>query len=583
MDYLELAELYEKLGSTSKRLEKTFILSKFLKKTKTSEVNHLVNLIQGNVYSPWEEQKIGMSSRLIIKALSNVSGKGADNIDKLWAKIGDLGEVAEKLCSKKEQTTLHSSTLTTRKVFDNIRKLADMEGEGTVSKKVGLLSELLTSASPVGAKYIVRTILEELRVGVSEGTFRDAIVWAFFDKELGIIYDEKKNKVDVNNREEFNECVNKVKHAYDLTSDFSVVIENIKDLDSIKLVVGTPINVMLYQKVKGIKEGFDAVGKPAVLEFKYDGFRVLVHKSNGQIKLFTRRLENVSKQFPDIVELIKNNVRGDNYILDSEVIGIDPKSKKWLPFQDISQRIKRKYDIEEIVKKVPIMLNVFDIIAYNKESLISKPFKERRKIIESIIKPVKERLEPAKQIITSDIKEAEKFYKEALKKGNEGIMMKNLEGIYKPGSRVGYGVKVKPILETLDLIITGAEWGEGKRAKWLSSFELSCLRDNKKEILAIGKVGTGIKEKDELGISFDELTKLLKPLITDTKGKNVTIKPKIIVEIAYEEIQKSTSYSSGYALRFPRLINIRYDLGVKDSKTISDVERIYNMQRGRQV
>jgi len=159
-------------------------------------------------------------------------------------------------------------------------------------------------------------------------------------------------------------------------------------------------------------------------------------------------------------------------------------------------------------------------------------------------------------------------------------MMKNMEGIYKPGSRVGFGVKVKPILETLDLVITGAEWGEGKRTSWLSSFELSCLSKNKKEFLTIGKVGTGIKEKDE-GVNFEELTKLLQPLIEEAKGQEVKIRPKIIVEIAYEEIQASNNYSSGFALRFPRVLNIRYDLGTKDAKTLDDVKRIYELQRGR--
>ncbi len=275
-------------------------------------------------------------------------------------------------------------------------------------------------------------------------------------------------------------------------------------------------------------------------------------------------------------------LKADNYILDAEVIGLDPKTKKWLPFQSISQRIKRKYDIEELIAKVPVMINVFDVISYENESLLNAPFNRRRHIIEKIVKVVPDRLQPAKQIITDKLEEAEKFYKEALSLGNEGVMAKNLEGIYKPGSRVGYGVKIKPILETLDLIIVKADYGEGKRAGWLSSFTVACLDSKKEKLLEIGKVSTGVKEKEqEDGTTYEEITKLLKPLMQEQKGKEVTVKPKIVIEVAYEEIQKSTEYSSGYALRFPRFLRVRFDKGMRDLNTIKEVETIYDQQRSR--
>jgi len=585
MDYAVLAELYENLNSTTKRLEKTYLISNFLRRIHRTDAEHIVSLLEGRVFPAWDESKLGVNAKIVIKALASSSGLESEKIEERLNKLGDLGLVAEELLKVKTQITLGKIKLTTKKVYDNLRGLADLEGQGTVNKKIGLISELLTSATPLEAKYIVRTVLEEMRIGVSEGTLRDSLVWAYFGDKLNLKYDVKKNNLDVPEREKYDDYSERLQRAYDLTSDYGLIIEKIieegeKGLDKIELVVGKPVNVMLYQKVKNIEEGFETVGKPAIIEYKYDGFRVLVHKFNGEIILYTRRLEKVTKQFPDIIELVKENIKGDNYILDGEVIGIDPVTKKWLPFQAISQRIKRKYDIEEMVKKVPVMLNVFDIIAYDDKSVINEPLSKRRELIVHMIKPIHDRLEPAKQIITSDLETAEKFYKEALEKGNEGIMMKNMEGIYKPGSRVGFGVKVKPILETLDLVITGAEWGEGKRTSWLSSFELSCLSKNKKEFLTIGKVGTGIKEKDE-GVNFEELTKLLQPLIEEAKGQEVKIRPKIIVEIAYEEIQASNNYSSGFALRFPRVLNIRYDLGTKDAKTLDDVKRIYELQRGR--
>jgi DNA ligase-1 len=292
--------------------------------------------------------------------------------------------------------------------------------------------------------------------------------------------------------------------------------------------------------------------------------------------LFTRRLENVTQQFPDIIEAVKKYVKGNNFILDGEVIGIDPKTKKWMPFQAISQRIKRKYDIEDIAKKFPVEVNLFDILYYNGKDLTKKTQEERRKFLEKIVKQIPKKIILTKKLITSNKIKAEKFYKESLKVGNEGVIVKNLKTIYQPGRRVGGWVKIKSIMETLELTITGAEWGEGKRASWLSSFTLACKKDS--EFLEVGKVGTGIKEKDEEGITFKQLTKLLKPSIIRQEGKTVKIKPNLVVEIAYEEIQKSPTYSSGYALRFPRVLRIRYDRSIKDIDTIDRIKEIYSKQ-----
>ena len=226
-----------------------------------------------------------------------------------------------------------------------------------------------------------------------------------------------------------------------------------------------------------------------------------------------------------------------------------------------------------------MIVNVFDIMELEGKSMLKAPFKERRDTIKKIVKEKEEVIELIRQIVTDDEKEAEKFYQESLAKGNEGVMAKNLDAEYKPGSRVGYGVKIKPVMETLDLAITGAQWGEGKRSQWLSSFALSC--SSKHGLVAIGKVGTGIKELEQEGVTFAELTKLLKPYIFEEKGKEVKVKPKIVVEINYEEIQKSSTYSSGYALRFPRVVRLRPDKGMKDISDMKLVEKLYEAQRGK--
>ncbi|RLE46195.1 DNA ligase [Candidatus Woesearchaeota archaeon] len=577
MRYEILTGVYQQLESTSKRLQKTKILSDFLRKVPESDLASVYLLVQGKVFPDYDERKIGVAAKLVIKALAVASGRDSKKINTEWKRLGDLGEVAAELVSGKSQRTLSHTALTVKKVFENLRKLAELEGQGSVDRKVKLIAELLTSASPVEAKYIVRTVLEDLRVGLGEGTLRDAIVWAFFAKDVGLKYDKESNKIEVD-RKRFNEVVGVVQSAYDVVTDFAEVAriaktKGIKGLRSVQLSPGKPVKVMLYLKAKGIHDAFETVGRPAACEYKYDGFRVLINKKGKEIKLFTRRLEDVTKQFPDVVDVVKK-IKGD-FILDSEVVGKSTKGK-YLPFQRISQRIRRKYDIAEMAKKYPVEINVFDILYYNGKSLLNTPFKERRAILEKLCPEIL-----AKQIITDDEKVAEKFYKESLAAGNEGMMVKNLKGIYKPGARVGFGVKVKPVMETVDAVIVGAEWGTGKRSKWLASFEIAVLDKDSGEFVEVGKVGTGIKEKSEEGVSFEELTEILKPLIIEEKGRSVKVKPDVVIEVNYEEIQKSPNYSSGFALRFPRFVRLRSDRRPHECTTLDELESFYVQQRGR--
>ncbi|UCD20983.1 MAG: ATP-dependent DNA ligase [archaeon] len=583
MLYLELAKIYESLEKTSKRLEKTFILSKFFKKISKKEARDLAYLAKGKIFADWNEEVVGVSTQLTIKAISKATGISEEKIVKDWRKIGDLGKVAESSIEKKKQKTLLSGRLTTQKVIDNLRKATKLEGSGTVERKLALVAELLTVSKPIEARYVIRTLLEELRIGVAEGTIRDAIVWAAFDKKLDITYNKKKNDIslDEKQREEYNRYVDIVQGAYDRSNDFGLVLEAAlegeKELQKIKLSPERPVKVELCLKVDSISEGFKRVGTPAEIELKYDGFRMLIHKFKGKITIYTRRLENVTKQFPEVVEYVKNQIKGENFILDSEAVGFNPKNKEYRPFQEISQRIKRKYEIDKLKKELPVEVNIFDCIYYNNRDLIKTPFRERRRLIEKIIKEIPWKLKLAERVVTDNEDKAEKFYKEALKRKMEGIIMKNLNSFYQPGSRVGTWVKFKPVQEPFELAIVGAEWGTGKRGGWLSSFIVACRHEG--HILEIGKVGTGVKEKSEQGLSFGELTKILKPLIIGEKGRTVKIKPKIIVEVGYQEIQKSPTYKSGFALRFPRIIKLRHDKGIDDVHSLTEIKKRYTSQK----
>ncbi len=558
MEYQKICEIYDALESTSKGLEKTDILSDFLGKIHDNP--EFIYLLQGQLFADYDNRELGISHQLVIRAIGKTAGISDAEVVNEFKKLGDLGKVVESVFKKnKKQTALFSKKLSVEKVMENLRKLPTIEGTGTVDLKIGFIIELLHSATPKEAKYIVRTILSDLKIGVGSGILRDAIAIHCFKPK-----DSDDKKV----------CTLAVQDAYDRVTDFAEVFEKAcsDSLEKIKLKPGRPVKVMLFPKAKDVEDAFKIVGRPAIFEYKYDGFRVMVNKTkDGDVKIFTRRLEEVTKQFPDIVEYVEKNVKGNNFILDAEAVGFDAKTKEYTDFQAISQRIRRKYGIMEMKKNFPIELVVFDIIYYNGNSLIKTPFKERGDLIKKIVHEEKFKIILAKQIVTDDVDVVEKFYAEALAENQEGLMGKNLDAPYKPGARVGYAVKLKPEDKDFDLVIIGAEWGTGKRAGWLTSFDVAC-RDGD-DLLEMGKVSTGLKELPEQGLSFGEMTDMLEKLLIESGGRKIKVRPEIVVTVQYQNIQKSPTYSSGYALRFPRITRLRRDRNAKDIATLNEVKR----------
>lgn len=555
MKYEILVNIYEKLETTTKRLEITDIIASFIKEVDKEELSDIMLLLQGRVFPPWDSRELGIAKQLMLKAINAASGISINEIEKIWKSNGDLGLACEEAIKKKTQKTLlKAKKLEIRDVLNNIRKAASLSGKGTVLKKIGLIVELLNQATPKEAKYITKTVLSELRLGVGEGTLRDSIARAFScDTSL-------------------------IEKAFNFTSDYGEIALLAKTkgntgLAKIKLKPGNPLKVMLYQKAAGIKEGFERVGSPSIIQYKYDGLRIQVHKDKkGKTYLFTRRLEEVTNQFPELAKGIAA-LKENDFIIEGEAVAYNPHTKKYWPFQELSKRIKRKYDIAELAKKIPVVLYLFDLLYYNNKNYLDKPYKERTKELKKIVAPSPFLLEFATELITSDEEEAKKFYEEALDKNQEGVMMKSLDSPYQPGLRVGFGVKIKPVMETLDLVIIGAEWGEGRRGSWLGSFTLGCINEETGELLECGKLGTGLS--DEL---FKELTVRLKKLIISSSGRSVKVEPEIVVEVAYEEIQRSPSYSSKFALRFPRLVRVRDDKQKSDADTITRLKSLYESQ-----
>lgn len=552
MNFNDLSLKLDEISQNSSLLRKVDIISELLSNSHEKDITNIIYILQGKFAPEYEKIKLGISNKLILKSLSKVSGIDMGIIEKMWADVGDIGQLSYDIIKSKKQNNLFNDKLMTSELIEQLNKMSKLEGKGSTEEKIKILIKLYSKSEANSVKYITRMCIQDMRIGAGFGVIRDSI-----SKSFNI---EKKI----------------IQSSYDIYPDIANIAHLIKKnginfSKNIKMSPGKPIKVMLFQKAKDVESSFEKLGKELSAEYKYDGFRLQIHRNNDEIKLFTRNLEEVSKQFPDIISIVKSNIKSKNFIIDCEAIGINRKNGSWMPFQKVSRRIKRKYDIDKIIDEIPISLRVFDII-YENNNLINTKFYERRKILENIVKHKKDYIELSELIITNSSDELNKFYKKSLKDGAEGIMLKNLSGIYKPGSRVGFGLKMKPTMENLDLVITGAEWGTGKRANWLSSFELSCK--NKDNFLTIGKMGTGIKEKDEEGVSFGHLTKLLTKFIISESGKTVKLKPGIIVEVAYEELQKSENYNSGYALRFPRFVRLREDLSLDDVDDLTKIKSL---------
>ncbi|MDP7260700.1 MAG: ATP-dependent DNA ligase, partial [archaeon] len=428
MKYGKLVDSYRKLSSTSKKLEKTDIVSKLLKSASDEDLEVLVLLSRGRIFPEWDVTELGVADSIMIKTLAKTSGVPESEIKSISRKKGDLGDAAEEILEKKRQTTLHKKSLSLSAVYSNLRKIPSIGGSGSVEKRMALISELLSSATPEEGKYITRTVLQTLRLGVGEGTIRDAIAKAY-GLEASLV--ERAHNI----RNDFGEIVKIARKAGET------------GLKKLSLEVGRPLKPMLAQKTEGIEKAVEDMGGLAAWEIKYDGMRVQIHKKGSDIRVFTRRLDDVTKQFYDIVEISSKSIVAKDCILEGEAVGVDPKTGKPLPFQQLSRRIKRKYDIEELSKEIPVTVNLFDILYLDGKSLLDSPFEERRKLLVKSVKPNGAKFALAEQVISGDKKKITRFYDRALSMGHEGLMVKNLSAKYTPGSRVKHMYKLKPEME----------------------------------------------------------------------------------------------------------------------------------------
>ncbi|MDD4354254.1 MAG: ATP-dependent DNA ligase [Candidatus Nanoarchaeia archaeon] len=532
MLFNELVIVFDNLSKTSKRLELTEILSNFFKKLKCEEIGFITLLCMGKIFPASEGKELGMASNLMIDAIALASGSEKNEVKKQWNIYGDIGETAKKCMSKKKQVSLIIKELSIKELKEVLYKLPEISGKGSSDLKLKLVSKLLSMTDSLGAMYLTRIMIGSMRTGVGQGVIRDALAKAF------------------------NAKPEDVERAYNLCADYSIVASKVCSNPELiinpKIILFSPINMMLFLKAQSVKEAFERVGRPARIEVKYDGMRAQIHKKDNEIQIFTRNLDNVSNQFPDAIQLVKECVTANTIIFECEIVGFSPKTNKPLAFQFLSKRIKRKYEIETAIKEIPIKMFCFDLLLLDDKNYLDEKFIDRHEALKKSINE-NNNIMLAKGIITKEDSEAEKLFNEGIKE-QEGVMFKSLIAPYSPGARVGHGVKLKSHMKELDLVITEAYYGKGRRKDWFGSFTLSCYDTENDKYLTIGKLGTGFSDEQ-----LKEMNELVKKSIISKDDEKVILSPNIVVEVEYEEIQKSPTYSSGYALRFPRLVRIRYD------------------------
>ncbi len=537
----------------------TGLVSELFSLVTSEELPIVTHFVMGEVFPAWTDEEVGLGTGILINALSRSSGLSIKEIEDIVRETGDIGKTTVKALGKvsKGQVTFSSfldspAELSIMEVFERFRDIAHATGKGSQTSKIKHLQYLFNSASVEEVSYIARLAIEDMRIGVGEGIVRDAIAKAF------------------------NVPVASVERGYMLTNDMGLVAVTAKEggneaLLNLGLQVGRPIKLMLAQVTPDIETAIRELGVVAA-EWKFDGARVQIHKKGDTVTLYSRRLENITGSLPDIVSAVKTAVKADSAILDGEAVAIDEDGRP-KPFQEILKRFRRKYDVQNKVRHIPLTLNLFDIMYLNGDSLIELPLQKRREFLVSSIGD-SDLVHVDNQLITSDISQINCMYEQALQAGHEGIMIKNPGSPYSPGKRGKNWLKKKPVMETLDLVVIGAEWGYGRRTSFLGSFALACHDPETGRFLSVGKVATGISDEQ-----LAELTELFREHIISESGTSVEIRPHILFEVAFEEIQKSTNYGSGYALRFPRLVRVRDDKSLEEADTLERLEDMYRTQR----
>jgi len=576
-----IVDVYDKVEATTKRLEMTDLLVNLLKETPREVIDKVVYLTQGKLYPDYIGVELGVAEKLALKAIATVTGQPEEQVENHYKKTGDLGETAEKLLARKTQLALFQKPLTVEAVYDAFDKIAHASGPGSIDVKIKLLCSLLNDATPKEAKYILRMALGKLRLGVADMTILDS---------LAIAYAGGK------------EAREDLERAYNLSSDLGYVArtvahEGIQGIRRFKVTVGKPIRPMLAERLSSAAEILEKLGGRGSVEYKYDGLRLQAHISTNQITLFSRRLENVTSQFPDAAQLIRGSVKVKDAIIEGECVALDPDTGDMQPFQMISQRRGRKYEIEKMAEEIPVGVFLFDLLYVKGKDYTLRPYLERRKEL-SKIATESERVKIAQQLITDKPDELDRYMDQAVSEGCEGLMVKSVgpDSVYKAGARGWTWIKYKreyksEMTDTVDLVVVGAFYGRGRRAGTYGALLLAAYDEDRDVFRTVCKCGSGFTDKD-----LAELPKMLKPYeikhkharIDSKLNADVWFSPSLVLEVIGAEITLSPIHTtclnairqgSGLAIRFPRFTgNYRSDKAPEDGTTTKEIMEMYESQ-----
>lgn len=556
----------------------TEILKKLFLETPKDEIQELIYFCQGTLGPKYKTKEINIGQATLISLVSEYLSISEEEIKKEFYTLGDIGLVIEKHHSKRKQSTLFYKPLLFREVFETFKKISETTGVGSIEKKQQLFKFVLFNSGPISAKYLIRYPIS-FRLGFGDSTIIDALA-----------------NLSITEAEELKKAKEEITEKYQLVSDLGVIgkiikEKGIKGIDSLKITPFIPIKSQLCERAESLKEIHERL-KIMAVDTKIDGFRQQIHKKGNEIKIFSRQEEDITNMFPDIVEAVKKI--NHDFIIDCESIAYDYANKKYHTFQITITR-KRKYDVSEKSKELPLHLKVFDCLYLDGKELYYLPFSERRKMVEKYFSysPL---VLPTKILITSKLEDLEKFFNKSLEDGFEGIIAKDLESSYKAGSRGYSWIKFKKSykgnekLDTIDAVIVGAFGGQGKRTNKGIGALLVALYDREEDkYFTLAKIGTGLTDQTLL-----ELSEKLSSTKLESKPRNLItniepdfyVYPEIVIEINYDEITKSPIHTSnfdpetkqGLALRFPRLVKIRTDKSSHDTTSQRELKKLFRMQ-----
>ena len=578
MEFSIISEMFEMMEKTTKRIELTNILVELLKKTPKKIIPNVVYLLQGIIRPNFEGVELGIAEKLAIRAISKSAGLPIKKIEDDYREGGDLGLTASNILKIKTQTTFTAEKITVERVYETLFKIAKLEGKGSQDLKMKYISSLLNDATPLEAKFVLKILLGTLRLGIAENTVMDALAIAFTGK--------KENRVQIEN-------------AYNVSSDLGkvsliVATDGIDEIKKIKISLFSPIRPMLADRVQSEKDVIKKMPEQFVAEYKLDGERVQIHKQSDKIVLFSRRLENITQYYPDIVERIGKTLNVNEGVFEAEIVPINENTGEFLPFQELMHR-RRKHKLDEAVLQYPITVNFFDILYYDKKDCLNLEYTERRKILEQIVHEDNfSKLVP--MLFVKNENEIEDFLENSINAGCEGLMLKAPSAPYRAGMRGSNWLKLKreyrnELGDSLDLIVIGAYFGRGRRTGLYGTLLLATYNPEKDNLPSICKVGTGFTDEslDQLyQILSNKVTLKKNPRIVSEMEADIWFEPELVLEIVASEITLSPIHktgldlirkSSGFALRFPKFTGkIRYEKAVEDASTGEEVFALYKRQ-----